>query len=197
MEIGKRIKGFWSVPSIGFRSDSAERALIPPNWTVWAFSDAHGVDAAFEAALRMAGLVDTGGRWSGGAKVALVGVGDYIDRGPSSASLVARLVRLESDMAEAGSRLVLVRGNHEQMLADIMRGGGEWFRAWITNGGDATVRSFGLPRVPDTIGALSREMAEAEPGLLRWMLDLLPYARWRDVMFVHAGLVPGSAPADL
>ena len=198
MEIARRAKGsLWAVPPIGFRSDSAARAAVPPDWTVWAFSDAHGMDSSFGAALGAAGLADARGHWSGGPKIALVGVGDYIDRGPSSAPLVARLVRLATEMAAAGSRLVLVRGNHEQMLADIMRGSGEWLGAWKANGGDATARSFGLPGMPGKLADVGREMAEAEPGLLAWLLGLLPYARWRDVMFVHAGLVPGLAPADL
>jgi diadenosine tetraphosphatase ApaH/serine/threonine PP2A family protein phosphatase len=92
---------------------------------------------------------------------------------------------------------VLVRGNHEQMLADIMRGSREWFGAWIDNGGEATARSFGLSAISRSMDVFAHEISEAAPYLLRWMLDTLPYARWRDILFVHAGLVPGASIADL
>jgi hypothetical protein len=42
-----------------------------------------------------------------------------------------------------------------------------------------------------------RALNEAEPELLPWPLETLPCARWRDVVFVHAGLPPGGTIGTL
>jgi serine/threonine protein phosphatase 1 len=129
---------------------------IADDWTVWAFADLHGALNPFLEALAEAGMVDREGRWIGGPNVALVSVGDVIDRGPDSAGLVRYLRGLEVEMAQAGSRLVLVRGNHEQMLADILRGCDEWFDSWRGNGGAALARSYGLNRVAHDFSSCAR-----------------------------------------
>jgi len=75
---------------------------IPDDWTVWAFTDTHGMLGGLTASLRRAGLVDRDSHWIAAKETALVGVGDYIDRGPDSAGVVDLLSRLSAEAAAAG-----------------------------------------------------------------------------------------------
>lgn len=177
---------------LGFPPDAATAATIPNDWTVWAFSDIHGFLVPFRVALNLAGLVDPEGHWTAGRGIAVVGVGDYIDRGPDSAGVVRCLRSLAVEMATAGSRLVLVRGNHEQMVLDIIRGEDEWFTSWIHNGGDACATSFGLEDPYVFPARFRARHLEKAPDLEAWLAGTLPYARWRDVLFVHAGVPDGE-----
>ena len=61
---------------------------VPDDWTVWAFSDTHGVTSGLLAALRAAGIVDEALHWAAPPRTALVGCGDYLDRGVDVRGLV-------------------------------------------------------------------------------------------------------------
>ena len=102
--------------------------------TVWAFSDIHGVRSGLLAALVEAGIADIDGAWIAPPGTALVGLGDYIDRGTDSAGLVALLASLQREASAAGSRVVLVRGNHEQMLIDVLLGDEAWATGLVVEG---------------------------------------------------------------
>jgi serine/threonine protein phosphatase 1 len=181
---------FEDAPPLGFpfSAESAAMCRIPDDWTVWAFADIHGVLTGLREVLGEAGLTNDDGHWIGGSKTALVGLGDYIDRGADSAGVVSLLRALGPEMDAAGSRLVLVRGNHEQMLADILRGFGEWFDAWTLFGGRALAHSYGLTEVAGPLEEFRQALLAAAPDLLPWLLATHPFARWREVVFVHAGL---------
>ena len=178
---------------------SGERiATLPDDWDVWAFSDSHGVTSGFAAALRQAGLVDVALRWSAPPRTALVGCGDYVDRGADARGTLALLRRLQPEAAAAGSRVVLVRGNHEEMLLHLRAGRSEWLTVWLAYGGHATLQSFGCAppdplRDEQALGGIEA----AEPGTFAWVESLAQAARWRDVLFVHGGLAPGYGPDDL
>ena len=71
---------------------------VPDDWTVWAFSDAHGVTSGPRSApCRAAGLVDEALHWVAPPRTALVGCGDYLDRGVDVRGLVDLLRRLEAE----------------------------------------------------------------------------------------------------
>lgn len=171
---------------------------LPDDWAVWAFSDAHGVTSGLLAALREAGLVDAGARWIAPAKTALVGCGDYLDRGGDIAGLVELLQRLEAAAGAAGGAVVLARGNHEAMPLYAHDGAPEWVETWLEYGGIETVEAFGCP-APDTDRPedVLACMAEGNPKLLDWLRSLPQAVRWRDVLFVHGGLAPGHGLDDL
>jgi hypothetical protein len=69
-------------------------ARIPDDWTVWAFSDAHGVTSGLIAALQRAGILDVALHWVAPPRTALVGCGDYVDRGRDVDGLLELLRRL-------------------------------------------------------------------------------------------------------
>ena len=171
---------------------------VPDDWVVWAFSDAHGVTSGLVAALQEARLVDVEARWVAPPKTALIGCGDYLDRGGDIPGLVAMLRRLEAEAAQAGSAVVLARGNHEIMPLMARDGALEWLETWLEYGGRETVGAYscGDPD-PERGPELLEAMESCAPGLFAWMASLPQAVRWRDVLFVHGGLAPGHSLDDL
>ena len=193
---------------------------VPDDWTVWAFSDAHGVTSALLAALEQARILDDARHWIAPPRTALVGCGDYIDRGGDVPGLLGLLRRLERDAAAAGGRVLLARGNHEAMPLLIRDGAHEWLDTWLAYGGDATLAAFDgrepaagaasgtneqrtetasgtvALRTDVATGTIER-LARGAPWLFGWLETLPQAVRWRDVLFVHAGLPPGWRLADL
>jgi len=173
-------------------------AEVPDDWRVWTFSDPHGVATGLEAAVIEAGLVDRSLRWIAPPRTALVGCGDYLDRGADTRRVLALLRRMQPEAAAAGGRAVFIRGNHEEMVLHLSRGRHQWLPVWLAYGGHATLQSYGIaPADP-----LEDEMAlagveEQAPGLFAWLAGLPQALRWRDVLFVHGGLPPGAGLDEL
>lgn len=66
----------------------------------------------------------------------IVTLGDYVDRGPDTRSVLDFLIDFGNS-----HHLVPLRGNHEIMMLDS-REKKSWFHAWMKYGGDATLRSY-------------------------------------------------------
>ena len=60
----------------------------------------------------------------------VVTLGDYVDRGPDSKGVIDRLIELRTQL-----NLVCLRGNHEQMMVDAIRGGRSDKMMWLGVGG--------------------------------------------------------------
>ncbi|MEA2026583.1 MAG: metallophosphoesterase [Chloroflexota bacterium] len=171
---------------------------LPDEWTVWAFSDSHGVTSALAAALQEAGLIDATHRWVAPPRTALVGCGDYIDRGDDVRGTVELLQRLQTQAAEVEGAVVLARGNHEIMPLMVRRGEHEWLETWLEYGGNATLAAYGCEGgAANDPEAMLAALESCAPGLFDWFGSLAQAVRWRDVLFVHGGLAPGHAPDDL
>jgi serine/threonine protein phosphatase 1 len=67
----------------------------------------------------------------------LILLGDYVDRGPDSAGVMNRILRLAQS-----HRVTAVKGNHEQMML-AARASHSALSDWIKNGGETTLRSYG------------------------------------------------------
>jgi serine/threonine protein phosphatase 1 len=133
---------------------------------IYAIGDIHGRLDLFEAALAAIAAHDPG------ATRQVVCLGDYVDRGPGGAGLVARLIAL------SGPGFVCLKGNHEVLMLEALRGRRDGLDRWLANGGEATLESYGgLHSVPE--------------AHLDW-LDALPLI-FSDPHrhYVHAGLEPG------
>src|SRR5262249_10155759 len=86
----------------------------PATVPVYALGDLHGdLDNAI-ATLRIAGLAEEKGHWTGGTAI-LVQTGDVLDRGPDGRALLAWLRALVAEAAAAGGQVVPLLGNHEVM----------------------------------------------------------------------------------
>jgi serine/threonine protein phosphatase 1 len=151
-------------------TDNAEEAP-----RTYAIGDIHGradLLIALLEAIRLAHPVHSAGK--------LIFLGDLVDRGPDSAKTIA-IVRALQNATRQGV-VECLRGNHEQMMIDWFRSGDD---LWLTNGGLATIESFGLLHGNDAA------LAEA----VAWM-EALP--TWREDeahIYVHAGLRP-KRPID-
>jgi len=171
---------------------------LPDDWNVWTFSDPHGVATGLEAALLEAGLVDAALSWIAPAGTALVGCGDYLDRGRDSRRVLALLRRVQREAEATGSRAVFTRGNHEEMVLHLSIGRHEWLPLWLAYGGHATLQSFGC--APDDPAQDERALLRVEeeaPGLFAWLASMPQAVKWRDVLFVHGGLPAGAGLDEL
>ncbi len=116
----------------------------------------------------------------GGADT-VVFLGDYIDRGPSPKGVIDRLLRLRRE----GPRCVCLRGNHEDMFLAFLGRAGLYGEAFLFNGGEATLRSYGLDH---TTGSVTAEMLP--PDHLDFLLGLELTYQEGEFFCVHGGLAP-------
>jgi serine/threonine protein phosphatase 1 len=106
----------------------------------------------------------------------LIFVGDYVDRGPDSKEVIERLIRLKDERPDT----ILLMGNHERMMIDAYDGGD--VMTWLSNGGDHTLKSYGLS---------SREIKELPSEHIEFIRTLDLMYEIDGYIFVHAGLRPG------
>ena len=66
----------------------------------------------------------------------VVFLGDYIDRGPDSAAVVAYLISLRQQLD--GIEWVFLKGNHEDMFLSYLGLDGQHGDMFLINGGNAT-----------------------------------------------------------
>ncbi|CAJ1003302.1 MULTISPECIES: metallophosphoesterase family protein [Brevibacillus] len=145
-------------------------------------------------------------------------LGDVVDRGPQSREALQYLLNLRQTYPD---RIVLIKGNHEQMLQDWLEGKGDANLYLRINGGDATIRSYlgrqslrraflgGLPALNDQESA-RRYILSRYSYLLPSLASLPLYVEMPAdpasgapaALFVHAGIRPGipldqQRPEDL
>jgi serine/threonine protein phosphatase 1 len=107
-------------------------------------------------------------------------LGDYIDRGPDSKSVLDYIMFLQ----EEGFRVIPLLGNHEYMLLQSI-GSEDFFDLWLTNGCQATLRSFGVN--PDHLR--QRDSIFSIPGeYFMFLRRLSSYAETDGYFLVHAGI---------
>lgn len=79
-----------------------------------AIGDLHGDIHKARRALKLAGLINDRGSWTGGTTT-LVQVGDILDRGDQELELFYFLERLQKEAASYGGAVHILNGNHETM----------------------------------------------------------------------------------
>lgn len=123
-------------------------------------------------------------------------LGDYVDRGPSSAGVVEHLIGL----ASAPSR-VFLKGNHEDRLLAFLDDPAGSGPRWMKFGGREALQSYGVT-APEEIRESDWEdlrdaFALALPDEhLRFYRELRLAFAWRRYLFVHAGLDPSRPVND-
>jgi serine/threonine protein phosphatase 1 len=119
----------------------------------------------------------------------IIHVGDLIDRGPDSRSVVERVMRLHR---EAPDRTVTLRGNHEElMLHAYDREETIGLYHWAVNGGDETIAAY---QSANGKGDHWRQAIDRDH--IAWMRSLPTQYRdeQRRLVFVHAGIDPKTFP---
>jgi serine/threonine protein phosphatase 1 len=117
----------------------------------------------------------------------IVFLGDLIDRGGDAPGVVDRVMQLKAN----NPNVVVLRGNHEQMLLDTLDYGD---LQWLIpeNGGLATLEAYGndlseLTNVADI---------KIPPDHLEFLRSLEYYHEDEQAIYVHAGMIPGRPLAE-
>lgn len=123
----------------------------------------------------------------------IVCLGDYIDKGPDSAAVVAHLMKPPPE----GFYRICLSGNHEEVLIDVVDGRLS-LSTWLRMGGGETLLSYGYD-----VNRVAKRRKIAAPVLLEQVRNALSsdhVAFLRKLpstfstpqqIFVHAGLRPG------
>lgn len=166
-------------------AESLSPGWLPAGLRVYAIGDIHG------CAARLAGLHDriaSHAAESGPARLLVVHLGDYVDRGEDSAGVIALL---RGKPAVPGAEVVNLVGNHEQMMLAALDPSAEARIAqfWLDNGGAPTLASYGAdPADRQSWGVVPE-------GDLGWMRRLRPSLSLGGYFFAHAGVRP-DRPLD-
>ncbi len=101
-------------------------------------------------------------------------LGDYIDRGPDSKGVLDYMMQL----SDKGYQIKPLLGNHEEVFLNVLNGKAD-IDPWMYNGGNYTLRSFGIH----------------EPADIKWfpkkyidyMTSFEHYYKLDDYLLVHSG----------
>ena len=160
-------------------------AVLPPGQRVYAVGDVHG---CLDQLAAMHDAIAEDLRARPVAEPLVVHLGDYIDRGPDSAGVIAWLI---APFIVPGVRVVNLIGNPEDMLLGALGGRRMDGEVWIANGGHAALGSWGVPA-----RTAPRHWAGLiPPAHLEFMRGLALMHRAGGYVFVHAGVRPGLALA--
>jgi serine/threonine protein phosphatase 1 len=167
------------------------RELDAADRLIYAVGDVHGCYPQFRAlldAIAHDAKARANGRWP-----LLILMGDYIDRGPQSAQVLAAIAWLRRTDA---FELRLLEGNHEEGLRTFLDAP-QTSAAWLDFGGRETLASYGIA-APDRY-AQDADLLDTRDRLL----DVMPVSHHAllaalelqvevgDYLFVHAGIRPG------
>lgn len=138
----------------------------------YVIADLHG---RFDLLCKAIDLIEDDAGEAGGTFIVL---GDFVDRGPQSRSII--------DLLMAGPqcpnwRWIVLQGNHEAMMLECLANPGI-LRWWIGNGGGETLRSYGYEQGDD----LHPLRIPAEH--LEWLAALPLYYEDEHRIYVHAGV---------
>lgn len=174
------------------RRRKQDKPHLPDGVRIYAFGDIHGRSDLLQ---NMFSVIDSDLMRNPVARPIEVFLGDYIDRGPNSASVLDLLI-------ERGRRreTVFLKGNHEAFFLEAISDPSK-LDQWRQIGGLETLTSYGLqPSInPDAaegerlIGELRAVLPEQH---LSFLNGLMPYFVSGDFLFVHAGVRFGIPLAE-
>ncbi len=181
---------FWKPNHKNELSKTVESS-VAENHLVWAIGDIHGRAELVYPILNYIWLdILKNGADSSSF---VVFVGDYIDRGLSSRTVIDAVSRFGSI---APATAVYLLGNHEQMFLNFYDGLEDSAR-WLDYGGRQTAASYGV-QVPtralsvEEIEAVRLELREKVPEAhMNFFRSLRLFFETGDYVLVHAGIKPG------
>lgn len=170
---------------ISFMSE-LKMAAAPDGMRVYAIGDVHGRADLFD---RLAQRIEADLRAHPCKEVVTVFLGDYVDRGPDSFGVIARLAKRDFP-----TPFVALRGNHEDTMMQFFVDESVC-AGWTQFGGLDTLRSYGVDvREAQRKGGVARlraELVERTPQEHRRFLDETRLsAEYGDYFFCHAGVRP-------
>jgi serine/threonine protein phosphatase 1 len=163
----------------------SRRPTLPRGLRIYAVGDVHG---RFDLLARLLDLIREDAALTPARSTKLVFLGDVVDRGPDSASVVQTLMT-----ATQSNNLIVLRGNHEQTMLAALCGDREAMDMWLRFGGDATLRSWGVTDKDlkgDRDALIDIGRAKVGEDVIGWLRSLPLCHRAGDFFFVHAGVRP-------
>lgn len=173
--------------------DDARYPPAPDGYTLYVVGDIHGrLDLLLDVQRR----IDEDKARLGAGQTAEIYLGDYIDRGSESAGVISRLIARGRE-----TRAIFLRGNHEQMLLDLLDGHDDCLGLWRAVGGTATMMSYGLPprlltRLVSAQDVRRGLLEKIPPEHLRFYEQTGAYMRAGAYLAVHGGIRPGVRLED-
>lgn len=164
--------------------------VLPPDLRIYAVGDIHGRADLLDTLARR--IEDE--RPSAPSETLTIFLGDYIDRGLQSATVVEWLSR-----GEFPTPFQALRGNHEEVLLRFLEDDSV-LESWRKFGGMETLHSYGVDVSSVMRGKGYEEARRALVARLpahhrRFMAETPLTARYGDYFFCHAGVKPG-VPLD-
>ena len=155
---------------------------------LYAIGDIHG---RFDLLARLLALIVTDAASYPETPKQLIFLGDYIDRGSDSRSVMRCLIEdLPKDFTP-----FFLRGNHEQVLLDFLAGDDAILESWLYFGGTATLASYGLNLYGQRTLSSASVREQAKEKIPASHLDFLKQTLMNYAVgsyyFVHAGIRPG------
>lgn len=170
---------------------SGRAAAIPAGRRIYAIGDVHG---QLDLLVSLAHAIEADEEARGPAETTIVLLGDLVDRGPSSAAVLA-YVRGWNERR----RLCLLAGNHEEVFLDSLESD-ESMRQFLYFGGWETLLSYGVNNrdlAAATLEEARKLMRETVPEKdLEFVRGFQDYLVVGDYLFVHAGIRPGIPPEE-
>jgi serine/threonine protein phosphatase 1 len=159
-------------PSLGKNTENTGKAISM--LFTYAVGDIHGSLDKLKA------LVEACREHADGHEFRFVFLGDYIDRGQDSAGVLRFMMSLQMDLPK---RVIALKGNHEAWAVSLLDGDVP-LEAWLRNGGEETLQSYG-----------AKDIGDLPRAHLDWMRSLRLFFDDGRRFFVHAGVNP-SRPLD-
>jgi serine/threonine protein phosphatase 1 len=158
-------------------------AWTPPGCRVYAIGDIHG---RADLLLRLLRRIEDDSRDRPGAeRQVLVFLGDYVDRGFYSRSVIDIMLRYLPD----GFTPVFLKGNHEVLLLEYLNDPCA-AELWVGNGGLATLESYDVDW--ESAEYTHKTFRAQLPRRHRAFFEALrPSTIIGDYFFCHAGVMPG------
>ena len=122
-------------------------------------------------------------------------IGDYIDFGPQSERVLAKVEK------ECARGAIALMGNHERMLLDFLENPMQYGALWLRAGGDKTLSSFGITGVsalsskPEFAFAADKLRRKMSNSSLRWFNKMAMQFDSGNIHIVHAAACP-KTPMD-
>lgn len=161
---------------------------VPPGRRVYAIGDIHGRDDLFG---RLVDMIRADHAARPPAQMTLILLGDLVDRGPTSAQVVERAMRLREEFPD--TRLLI--GNHEECFLAALTGDVRRLRFFMRIGGDATVQSYwndGTNLAEASFETVAEKLPQMVPQAhIDYLGSGEDVIEIGDYVFVHAGIRPG------
>lgn len=175
------------------------RASYPPIQSarpIYVIGDVHG-RADLLVALVDRIMQDAAALGEDAMRPELVFVGDIVDRGPDSRSVIEFLIAVQ-DWPELESTFLV--GNHELMLLQFLNDP-VIARRWLRHGGYETLLSYDPGRIgdlgnDDELRRLAGILREAMGPHLEFVENLRPWHSNGNLLITHAGADPMLAPSQ-